>query len=124
VQILVEDLSADSGRFITNDEVSRIIRERLTRRGIQVIADSGPDDRYNILYINLNLLSDDLGVVFNLKLSFEQMVTLRDDYQLMASTWSRQILAKSGQNGARRQIIEVMEELTDQFLLDYLTVNR
>ena len=124
IEILVEGLDSDGRRFITKDEISRIVSERLRRRGILVIDNTGADDRYNYFYVNLNLISDERAAYFNLLLEFNQTATLDNDDRISVATWRKSILGKGGLGGARNQIIDVIEELTDQFLLDYLTANR
>jgi len=124
IEILVEDLDSEGRRFITKDEISRIVSERLRRRGIVVIDNTGADDRYNYFYVNLNLMSDERAVYFNLLLEFNQIATLDNNDRMAVTTWNKSILGKNGLSGARNQIISVIEELTDQFLLDYLTANR
>jgi len=124
IEILVEDLDSDGRRFITKDEIARIVSERLRKRGIVVIGNTGADDRYNYLYVNLNLISDERAAYSNVLLEFNQSATLDNNDRMSVATWKKSILGKTGLSGARNQIIAVIEELTDQFLLDYLTVNR
>ena len=124
VRIVAEDLDPEARRFVSQEDITRILKGKLERRGIPVVTNIVLADRYNFLYANLNLLTDDRGVMFNVELSFNQMATLENDDSMVVITWTKGILAKGGINGARSQIIKILEQLTDQFLLDYLTVNR
>ena len=124
IQIVIEDFHSETGRFVSREAIAQSIGERLRRRGIQITTDTKSDDRYNYLYANLNLLSDGGGVFFNIKLSFKQIATLDNDERMIVTTWDKATIATGGATGARKQIMEIIEELTDEFLLDYLTVNR
>lgn len=123
IQVLIENIDEEGERVISANELKQMVESRLKRRGITVVVDSDRDDRYNYLYVNLNAVSLSNYTVYNIELSFHQMVSLMTGDRMMAVTWQKSMIATAGYGAARSQGRDIIDQLLDKFLDDYSTAN-
>jgi hypothetical protein len=131
INVLVEKLPPDAeSRGMSEDTLRTDIELRLRRNGVKVPVDSGDATRGGpYLYLNVNFKCSQMPNVpacgDSITLQVRQRTTLVRDPSIEsdASTWDASVGGIVGQAQLAKAIRQVVADLVDRFVNDFLAVN-
>jgi hypothetical protein len=127
LEVLIEDLSPESeAAGLSRDQITTDVELRLRKSGIKVREQGQGVKPTPILYVNAHLVMAQSGgsFVYTINVSVEQDVkVIANDRFCLASTWSSSKLGLVGHDKIARVARDVIGDLVDEFLNDYLSVN-
>ena len=123
IQGLKEYMEKDG---LTKLQVKTDVELRLRKAGIRVLPEEGfpPGKDYAVLFVNLNSYKMNAGYAFNCSVEVLQGAILLRDPEIIGpfATWSTFHTGYAPKDKLRF-IREGLNDLVDQFINDYLTVN-
>lgn len=128
VLLVVEDLHQDARTIdLTRQSIVNLIESRLSDAGIPILSiqERLADPRKPYLYVNCNVMfvPDVELATFSVDVETHQLVTLKTGEDVVALTWAKSYLGVRGKEKAAQKIRDVIAQLIDQFVADFLAVN-
>ncbi|MCH7960271.1 MAG: hypothetical protein IID08_09075 [Candidatus Hydrogenedentes bacterium] len=128
VLVVIEDLHPDARTIkLTRQSIQDAVEDRLRDAGIRIftIAERLADPRKPYLYVNCNVIAvpDIELTVFSIDVESHQLVTLQNGDEAVALTWAKSYLGAQGNERAAQKIRDMVGELVDRFVSDFLAVN-
>ena len=129
VDVIVENLQ-DGGEAIgvSAASIEGDVERQLRLAGIRILTkrERLDSDRKPYLYINCNILYfESIGLVtFSIDVEAHQIAELRTGEDAQVLTWAKSYLGSQHKDRAGKKLREVVESFVDEFVADFLDVNR